>query len=176
MVGSRLDRVSCRQGSNVVSGCCTTSWSVRHAVFSLISAGSHEWLTIGWMTIEAVVAIAAGVTASSLVLLAFGGTIVFSSWTACYRLGGLQRDVGALQSSPRWSRVVRAVPWIDCGLDFCVFCHLGIDANPAAILDLAVRDLSLPARDRYTRRCCDRMARVTRSHCLVPSPHLRVGI
>jgi divalent metal cation (Fe/Co/Zn/Cd) transporter len=31
-----------------------------------------EWLTIGWMTIEAVVAIAAGVAAGSLVLTAFG--------------------------------------------------------------------------------------------------------
>jgi divalent metal cation (Fe/Co/Zn/Cd) transporter len=31
-----------------------------------------EWLTIGWMTIEAVVAIAAGWTAGSLVLMAFG--------------------------------------------------------------------------------------------------------
>lgn len=31
-----------------------------------------EWFTIGWMTIEAVVAIAAGVTAGSLVLVAFG--------------------------------------------------------------------------------------------------------
>jgi len=31
-----------------------------------------EWLTIGWMTIEAVIAIAAGVTAGSLVLVAFG--------------------------------------------------------------------------------------------------------
>jgi divalent metal cation (Fe/Co/Zn/Cd) transporter len=31
-----------------------------------------EWFTIGWMTVEAVVAIGAGVTAGSLVLLAFG--------------------------------------------------------------------------------------------------------
>jgi len=31
-----------------------------------------EWFTIGWMTVEAVVAIIAGVTAGSLVLLAFG--------------------------------------------------------------------------------------------------------
>jgi len=31
-----------------------------------------EWLTIGWMTVEAVVAIGAGVTAGSLVLTAFG--------------------------------------------------------------------------------------------------------
>jgi divalent metal cation (Fe/Co/Zn/Cd) transporter len=31
-----------------------------------------EWLTIGWMTVEAVIAISAGVAAGSLVLLAFG--------------------------------------------------------------------------------------------------------
>jgi divalent metal cation (Fe/Co/Zn/Cd) transporter len=31
-----------------------------------------EWLTIGWMTVEAVVSIAAGVSAGSLVLVAFG--------------------------------------------------------------------------------------------------------
>ncbi len=31
-----------------------------------------EWLTIGWMTVEAAVAIAAGVSAGSLVLIAFG--------------------------------------------------------------------------------------------------------
>jgi divalent metal cation (Fe/Co/Zn/Cd) transporter len=31
-----------------------------------------EWLTIGWMTVEAVVAIGAGITAGSLVLVAFG--------------------------------------------------------------------------------------------------------
>src|SRR5215831_15417284 len=31
-----------------------------------------EWLTIGWMTAEAVVAITAGVAAGSLVLVAFG--------------------------------------------------------------------------------------------------------
>ena len=31
-----------------------------------------EWFTIGWMTVEAVVAIGAGVSAGSLVLLAFG--------------------------------------------------------------------------------------------------------
>ena len=31
-----------------------------------------EWLTIGWMTIEAVIALAAGIGAGSLVLVAFG--------------------------------------------------------------------------------------------------------
>jgi len=31
-----------------------------------------EWLTIGWMTVEATVAISAGITAGSLVLVAFG--------------------------------------------------------------------------------------------------------
>ena len=61
---------------------------------------------------------------------------------------------------PRWPRVVCTAAWISCGLDFRVFCHLGVDANPTAILDLAVRDLSLHAWDRYTRRCCDRVAHV----------------
>src|SRR5579871_126682 len=31
-----------------------------------------EWLTVGWMTIEAVVSIGAGIAAGSLVVLAFG--------------------------------------------------------------------------------------------------------
>jgi divalent metal cation (Fe/Co/Zn/Cd) transporter len=31
-----------------------------------------EWLTVGWMTVEAAVSIAAGITADSLVLIAFG--------------------------------------------------------------------------------------------------------
>lgn len=40
---------------------------------NLISAAFRlEWMTIGWMVIEAVVAIGAGITAGSLVLTAFG--------------------------------------------------------------------------------------------------------
>jgi len=31
-----------------------------------------EWLTIGWMVVEAVVALASGIAAGSLVLVAFG--------------------------------------------------------------------------------------------------------
>ncbi len=39
----------------------------------LIREAFHlEWFTVGWMTVEAVVGIAAGVSAGSLVLLAFG--------------------------------------------------------------------------------------------------------
>src|SRR6201987_461533 len=45
----------------------------RHDRLPLIrEAFRLEWLTIGWMTIEAVVSIAAGLTAGSLVVLAFG--------------------------------------------------------------------------------------------------------
>ena len=41
--------------------------------FLLIRAAFRlEWLTIGWMTVEAVVAISAGIMAGSLVLVAFG--------------------------------------------------------------------------------------------------------
>jgi divalent metal cation (Fe/Co/Zn/Cd) transporter len=38
----------------------------------ILEAFRLEWLTLGWMTVEAVVAIASGVAAGSLVLLAFG--------------------------------------------------------------------------------------------------------
>lgn len=42
----------------------------RHALIR--QAFRLEWVTIGWMTVEAIVAIAAGLTAGSLVLIAFG--------------------------------------------------------------------------------------------------------
>jgi divalent metal cation (Fe/Co/Zn/Cd) transporter len=38
----------------------------------ILEAFRLEWLTIGWMTVEAVVAISAGIMAGSLVLIAFG--------------------------------------------------------------------------------------------------------
>jgi hypothetical protein len=38
-----------------------------------------EWLTIAWMTVEAVVAIASSIAAGSLVLLAFGRDRAFTS-------------------------------------------------------------------------------------------------
>jgi hypothetical protein len=39
---------------------------IRAAAFRL------EWFTVGWMVVEAVVALAAGVTAGSISLIAFG--------------------------------------------------------------------------------------------------------
>ena len=47
------------------------------------------------------------------------------------------------------------------GLDFRIFCHLGIDAGSATILDLAIRNLSIHAWRRHSPRCCNRMARLT---------------
>jgi len=43
--------------------------SLIHGAFRL------EWLTIAWMTVEAIVAVAAGMTAGSLVVLAFGQNV-----------------------------------------------------------------------------------------------------
>ena len=43
-----------------------------------------EWLTIGWMVIEAIVATAAGVASGSLVLIAFGlDSVVELIWQVC---------------------------------------------------------------------------------------------
>jgi hypothetical protein len=39
-----------------------------------------EWLTIGWMTVEAAVSIAAGITPDSLVLIALGLDSVPTRW------------------------------------------------------------------------------------------------
>jgi Co/Zn/Cd efflux system component len=55
-----------------MTGCCARS-PLRPDRLPLIhEAFTLEWFTIAWMTVEAVVAIGAGVTAGSLALLAFG--------------------------------------------------------------------------------------------------------
>ena len=50
--------------------CCTLPQADRLLLFH--RAFQLEWWTIAWMTVEAIVAITAGVTAGSLVLIAFG--------------------------------------------------------------------------------------------------------
>ena len=63
------------------SSCCTADCCASAAVAApptpdraplIREAFRLEWLTVGWMVIEAAVAVAAGVMAGSLVLLAFG--------------------------------------------------------------------------------------------------------
>ena len=51
--------------------------------------------------------------------------------------------------------------WFDRGLDFRVLRHLGANAGPRAILDMALRGLSVRTRHCNPRRRCDRAARVT---------------
>jgi divalent metal cation (Fe/Co/Zn/Cd) transporter len=58
-----------------MADCCAPTQSLPDPIdrqHLLRQALRLEWLTIGWMTVEAIVAIASGVVAGSLVLLAFG--------------------------------------------------------------------------------------------------------
>lgn len=58
---------------------------------ALLRRGIHlEWITIGWNTIEAGVAIAAGVVAHSIVLVAFGLDSAIEIFSATVTLGHLQ--------------------------------------------------------------------------------------
>ena len=53
--------------------CCTPARSeLTDRIWLVGQALRLVWLTVGWMVVEAVVAIASGVAAGSLVLLAFG--------------------------------------------------------------------------------------------------------
>jgi len=52
MVGSRLDRVSCRQGSNVVSGCCTTRLENTHGTeIRELLYPWHPWFAL-WVAVH----------------------------------------------------------------------------------------------------------------------------
>lgn len=69
-----------------------------------------EWLTIGWMTVEAVVSIAAGVTAGSLVLVAFGLDSVIELASACVLMWRLSVELRHGQAfSERAERVASRV-------------------------------------------------------------------
>lgn len=57
-----------------------------------------EWLTIGWMTVEAVVAISAGLAAHSLLLMAFGIDSVIELASACVLIWRLSVELRHGQS------------------------------------------------------------------------------
>jgi hypothetical protein len=71
-----------------------------------------EWLTIGWMTVEAVVAIASGITAGSVPLTAFGIDSVIdrlsASLTSSVQQGSVSR---ADMSAPSQRRVWPSPYW-----------------------------------------------------------------
>src|SRR5258708_11951309 len=54
-----------------------------------------EWITAGWMLIEAAVAIGSGVAAHSLTLIAFGADSVIELLSACLLLWRLSVEVRA---------------------------------------------------------------------------------
>jgi divalent metal cation (Fe/Co/Zn/Cd) transporter len=75
--------------------------SDRHALIR--EAFSIEWLTTGWMLIEATAAIWAGIAAHSLTLVAFGADSVIELLSACVLLWRLRVE---LQQGERFSEAV----------------------------------------------------------------------
>lgn len=77
-----------------------------------------EWVTVGWMIIEAVVAIVAALTASSLSLLAFGIDSLIELMSACVLVWRLTVE---LKHGRNFSeRAERTASWIGGGLLFAL--------------------------------------------------------
>lgn len=95
-----------------------------------------------------------------------GGAAVVSSRAAGNHLGRREGNMGAPQNSPRRARLVSADLWLDRGIDFGVFRHLGPNAHPRTVLDLAFRRLSIRARHRHPRWSYNGVASVTIEHKL----------
>jgi divalent metal cation (Fe/Co/Zn/Cd) transporter len=76
-----MDRVVPEVGSSHTDACCAADGGCSFAARPDVSANRAvlvrqafrlEWLTVAWMTVEAAVAVTAGIAAGSVVLLAFG--------------------------------------------------------------------------------------------------------
>jgi divalent metal cation (Fe/Co/Zn/Cd) transporter len=85
-----------------------------------------EWLTIGWMTVEAVVAIAAGVMADSLVLIAFGLDSVIELASAGVLVWRLSVELRHGQVFSE--RVERAASWMGGALLFLLAAYVTVSA------------------------------------------------
>lgn len=73
-----------------------------------------EWFSIGWMTVEAVVAVAAGASAGSLVLLAFGLDSVIELASAGVLMWRLSVELRHGKCSPNAPRAVPAAQGARC--------------------------------------------------------------
>ena len=118
-----------------------------------------EWLTIGWMVIEAVVTVGSGIAAASLVLLAFGLDSVIELMSAGVLIWRLSVE---LRHGQRFSeRAERLASRIGGGLLFALTAYVVVSAGWAlwtrrgaefSIPGLAVSLLALPIMRYLARR------------------------
>jgi len=119
-------------------GCCAES-SIGPSRFSeervalIRQAFRLEWLTIAWMTVEAVVAIAAGIAAGSLVLTAFGLDSVIELASAAVLMWRLRVELQQGHAFPE--EVERRATRIAGGLLFALAAYVTV----AAIWSLVTR-------------------------------------
>ena len=105
-----------------------------------------------------------------------GGAAFVSSRAAGDCFGWREGNLGASQNSPRCPRLVRAGCGLDRSIDFGVFRHLGPNARPRTVLDLAFRRLSIWARHRHPRWGYNGVASVTIGHELFAQLRRRFGL
>ena len=125
------------QASNIAKDCADECCAPPPLVFPTKATGERtalireafrlEWLTIGWMTIEAVVALAAGIRAGSLVLVAFGFDSVIeliSAGVLMWRLSTELRDGQAFSETAE-----RYASWIGGALLFILATYVVLAAS-----------------------------------------------
>jgi divalent metal cation (Fe/Co/Zn/Cd) transporter len=104
---------------------------------------SVEYISLGWMVIECFVAISAGLMASSLALLAFGGDSIvelISSWTVLSYLRRRATAKGTVEENERAERITAILlflllPTIVIGM---VYSYLNGIAAESSILGIGV--------------------------------------
>jgi divalent metal cation (Fe/Co/Zn/Cd) transporter len=122
-----------------------------------------EWLTIGWMTVETVVSIGAGIVAGSVALLAFGIDSVIelvSGGVLLWRLR-VEQDGAQLAAVERaehlaskivgWSLVALAV-YVVGHAGYALVVHAEPDSSPLGIAVAAAALLVMPMIVRTKRR------------------------
>lgn len=127
-----------------------------------------EWLTVGWMTLEAVVSIGAGIVAGSVALLAFGIDSVIelvSGGVLLWRLR-VEQDgahVIAVERAERlsskvvgWSLIALAV-YVVGHAGYALLTHAEPDSSPLGIAIAAAALLVMPVIVRSKRRIAARI-------------------
>jgi divalent metal cation (Fe/Co/Zn/Cd) transporter len=127
-----------------------------------------EWLTIGWMILEAAVALAAGLVARSIALVAFGLDSVIelvSAGVVLARLRAEERGLGmtAEQAERRASRVVgwsllALAAYVVFRSGYDLLTHAAPDSSPAGIAIAIAALVVMPSLVHAKRRISSALA------------------
>jgi len=124
--------------SDCSSCCCTRSHSSWRQG-SIRSALHLEYLTLGWVSIEAMGSLGAGLVAGSLALMAFGGDSLIELISSLVVARHLKADVGGFQTQGRRTAqftsvlLLSLVPVVGIGAGYSFFSGLRPEYSPLGI-------------------------------------------